>query len=298
MSSILRPTRLAALSALSAAAMLAACGGGSSSTTAAAPAPASTPTTLSGTVAVGAPITNGKLRILDASGVVVASDVAIDGNGRYADIALTGSGPWRIEACGYAGPNYTCVYSVAGSPGTANVTPLTTATMLLATGQAPDALMSGDASALTADSVAAAQTQLRSGLSGVLASAGVGAGLDFVSGALAVGSRTCYDGVLDAVGISVGQDDHPFVQITPRLGDGNLYLQQGSTSGSVTVAASAESLQLSGLETLFANMSEALASPTACAGATTGIRRSLASNARMSVGDGSLVGAAQVAEGL
>lgn len=303
MSSILRPTpltRLTALSALSAAAMLTACGGGSSSTTAAAPAPApaSAGTTLSGTVAVGAPITNGKLRILDATGAVVASDIAIDDNGHYADVALTGSGPWRIEACGYAGPNYTCVYSVAGAPGTANVTPLTTATMLLATGQAPDALMNGDASALTADNVAAAQAQLRSGLSGVLASAGVGAALDFVSGSLAAGSRTGYDGVLDAVGVSVGQDDHPFVQITPRLGDGNLYLQQGSTSGSVTVAASADSLQLSGLEVLFANMSEALAGPTACASATSGIQRSLAANARMTMGDGSVVGAAQVAEGL
>lgn len=277
--------------------MLAACGGGGSATGTTAPTVAAT--SLTGTVAVGAPITNGKLRVLDANGAVVASDIAIDADGHYADITLSGPAPYRIEACGYAGPNYLCVYSIANGAGTANVTPLTTATVLLAAGQAPDSLMSGAAPALTSDSVAAAQTQLRTSLSAILASAGVSSTMDFVSADLAAGSRTGYDGVLDAVGVSLGQDAKPFVQITPRLGQGNLYLEQGTTSGSVSGVASAASLQLSGLETLFRNMSDALVSPSACTNASTGIAHSLAAAAQMSLGDGAPVtGVAQVAEGL
>jgi hypothetical protein len=247
---------------------------------------------------VGAPITNGTLRVLDANGAVVASDVAIDADGHYADITLRGPAPYRMEACGYAGPNYQCVYSVATAAGTANVTPLTTATVLLAAGQSPDALMSGTAPGLTASSVSAAQDQLRSGLSGVLASAGVSSTIDFVSSPLTAGSRTGYDGVLDAVGVSVGQDAHAFVQITPRIGAGNLYLEQGTTSGTVTTTSSAAALQLAGLETLFRNLSDAMASASACSSDATGVRRSMAANAHMSMGDTSLDGPDQVAQGL
>lgn len=292
--------------ALSVAALLflSACGGGDASVAPPPAAPAApvapvppAPSTLSGTVAVGAPITSGKLRILDANGAVVASDVAVDADGNYAAVTLTGPAPYRIEACGYAGPNYLCVYSVASAAGTANVTPLTTATVLLAAGQAPDALMSGTAPALTAASVATAQAQLRTSLASVLASAGVASSFDFVAGSLAAGTRTGYDGVLDAVGVTLGQDANPFVQITPRLGTGNLYLEQGSSSGTVTATVSAASLQLAGLETLFRDMSASLASPAACGGST-GLQRSLGGAARLSMGGPSAQGAAQVAEAL
>jgi hypothetical protein len=291
------PTRLAAFTAVSLASLMAlsGCGGGGdgASTT------SESPTGLSGTVAVGAPITNGKLRVMDATGAVVASDVTIDADGRYEDVALTGPAPYRIEACGYAGPNYTCVYSVASGVGTANVTPLTTATVLLATGQAPDALMTGTAPALTTASVETAQTQLRTSLSSMLASAGVPNSFDFVSGSLTAGSRSGYDGVLDAVGVTVGQDANPFVQISPRIGSGNLYLEQGTSVGTMTANGSAASLQLSGLEQLFRNMTQSLASSSACASTTTGIARSLAANAQMSLGDGGpATGVAQVAQGL
>ena len=277
---------------------VAGCGGGTDFTTSAVPASSgSNPTALSGTVAVGAPITNGKLRILDANGAVVASEVAIDADGHYADVTLTGPAPYRLEACGYAGPNYLCVYSIANAAGTANVTPLTSAMVLLATGAAPDAMMATDAPAVSASGVAAAQDQLRASLAGVLSGAGVPATLDFVSGSLAAGSRSGYDGVLDAVGVSVGQDALAFVQITPRLGSGNLYMQQGSTVGTVT-AANTANLGLSGIETLFRNMSASMASATACADANTGIRRSLSAIAQMTLGDEAAQGPDNVAAGL
>lgn len=308
-SSAMRHGALTALTSLSLAitALLSACGGGSSASApvaAAAPAaPASAASApakaLGGTVAVGAPITSGKLRVLDATGAVVAADVTIDANGKYANVTLTGPAPYRIEACGYAGPNYLCVYSVADEGGTANVTPLTTATVLLAAGKAPDSLMTGTATTLTTDTVATAQTQLRTSLASVLTSAGISSSINFVSADLTAGSRTGHDGVLDAIGVSVGQDAKPFVQITPRIGTGNLYLEQGSTSGTVTASSSAGTLKLGELETLFKRMSDAFASASACSNANTGIGQFLATQARMSLGDGDITeGKDKVAAGL
>ncbi len=294
------PFRATSAIAAGFACMLAAgCGGGADFMTTAGPAAAgsSNSTALAGTVAVGAPITNGKLRLLDANGAVVAQDVAIDADGHYTGVTLTGPAPYRLEACGYAGPNYLCVYSVANEGGTANVTPLTSAMVLLATGASPDAMMLPAAPAVSASGVSTAQDQLRTSLSGVLSSAGVSNTLDFVSGALTAGSRSGYDGVLDAVGVSVGQDTQAFVQITPRLGSGNLYMQQGSTVGTVT-AANTSSLGLSGIETLFRNMSAAMASATACADANGGIRRSLSAGAQMTLGDSAAQGPDNVAAGL
>lgn len=292
--------RLHRLTSVSLAALmgLAACGGGGTTTAPVAAPAAVVPSGLTGSVAVGAPITNGKLRVLDATGAVVASDVVIDADGRYANVALSGPAPYRIEACGYAGPNYLCVYSVASAAGTANVTPLTTATVLLAAGAAPDTLMSGTASSLSAATVSTAQDQLRSSLSSVLSAAGVTGAFDFVSGSLDAGSRTGYDGLLDAIGVNVGQDAQPFVQITPRLGTGNLYLEQGVSTGTVTAAAGASSLQLGGIETLFRNMTTAVGSASACAAEATGMQRSMAANARMSIEGPALQGAALVAQGL
>ena len=291
------PLRLtSALATAFACATFAGCGGGADFIVADSSGGAST-TSLAGTVAVGAPITNGKLRVLDASGAVVASGVTIDADGHYADVTLTGPAPWRLEACGYAGANYLCVYSVATAAGTANVTPLTSAMVLLATGASPDAMMAPNAPAVSASGVTSAQDQLRASLSGVLAGAGVSGTLDFVSGSLSAGSRSGYDGVLDAVGVSVGQDTQPFVQITPRIGSGNVYMQQGSTVGTVT-AANTANLGLGGIETLFRNMSASMASATACTDATTGIRRSLSSIAQMTLGDEAAQGPDNVAAGL
>ncbi|MBC7955182.1 MAG: hypothetical protein H7Y33_04835, partial [Cytophagales bacterium] len=234
--------------------LLAACGGSPSSSTPVVTAPA---TSLSGTVAVGAPITDGTLRVLDVSGTVVASGITVGSDGSYTIPTLTGTGPYRIEACGYAGSNYQCIYSVAQGPGTANVTPLTSATVLLATNQSPSDLMSGDGSNLTTSAVDAAQTRLRSSLAGVM-SGNVSAGFDFVSGSLDAGSRSGYDRVLDSIGVNTGVDGSPFVQITPRLGSGNIYLDQTTTAGTLTVATGASSLSLTGLETLFQGMSAAM----------------------------------------
>lgn len=277
-------------------AVLSACGG-SSGVAASAP-PVVAAKTLTGTAAVGAPMTSGKLRVLDATGAVVAHDVVIGADGTYDAGTLAGTGPWRVEACGYTGANYGCMYSVAEAAGTANVTPLTTAMITLATGQSPEAIMEAGGSAPAATALAAAQSQLQAGLASTLSDAGVSSTFDFTTGSLAAGTRSGYDRILDAVSVTTGDDDGAFVQVTPRLGDGNLYLTTGTTSGTITAATGAAALPLGGLETLFTKMTAAVASASTCADANTGLASLVASDARMNMGGGGLRGGAAVAGGL
>jgi hypothetical protein len=279
-------------------AMLSACGGGSaSSTPPVAPPVAPTATHLTGTAAVGAPMTQGKLRVLDATGTVVAHDITINDDGSYDAGALTGTAPWRVEACGYTGANYGCIYSVAQAAGTANVTPLTTAMITLATGQTPDTIMTGSAPSATA--LGAAQTQLQTGLASTLSDSGVASNFDFTTGALAAGTRSGYDRILDAVHVTTGTDDGAFVQVTPRLGDGNLYLTTGSTTGTITTSAGAAALPLGTLETLFKKMTAAAASASACSDPVIGLATVVSSDAHMSMGDGGgMNGGAAVSAGL
>lgn len=280
--------------AATAAALLGACGGRSPVAT----APSEAATGLSGTVAVGAPLSDARVRVLDATGAVVASDIVVDADGGYSVPELTGTAPFRIEACGNAGAGWQCIYSMAAQAGTANVTPLTTASLLLASGQTPQALMAGSAGTPDAAALVEAQQQLRTHLTPVLDSSGVPADMDFFAGTLVAGQRTGYDRLLDSLGVTTGVDGQPFVQFTPRLGEGNLFMQSGSSSGALQSDAGASSLPLAGLETLFQNMTAAFASATACSDATTGLAQSLAANARMSMDGMSAQGAEAVAQAL
>ncbi|CAH0349194.1 DUF2125 domain-containing protein [Aquabacterium sp. CECT 9606] len=278
--SVIRQNRQRLLVAVSFAGLglLAACGGGGSSDPAT--GPSASGNTLSGTVAVGAPMTDAQVRILDSDGQVVSSQVGVDAAGVFTGVALTGTGPYRIEACGHVGDNYRCVYSVSQGAGVANVTPLTTAAVLLATGESPEDLMSGPGTSLDASSMAAAQSTLRTGLAGILADAGVSPNFDFISGDLSAGTRTGYDRVLDSVGVTTGEANAPFVQITPRLGTGNLYLEAGlAPQGALTVDSHAANVSLTGIETLFQNMSLAMVNDTACRANLPGL---LATTASMS----------------
>jgi hypothetical protein len=274
-------------------ALLSACGGGSGAATSAPSAQ-----TLSGAVAVGAPITSGTLRVLDAAGNVVAHDVPVAADGSYSGVTLTGDGPWRIEACGYAGANYGCIYAVAQAGGTANVTPITSALITLASGAAPGAMMQAGASAPDAAHLGDAQSQLRTGLAGTLHDAGVAGDFDFTTGALAAGTRSGYDRILDAVAVTTGSDSGAFVQVQPRLGDGNLYLTPGSTTGTITTAAGASSLPLGGVETLFRHISAGMASASACSDPSSGVANFVAADARVNLGGGRATGRADVAAGL
>lgn len=285
-----------------AAAGLAACGGGSGGGTApqpsaglpagdTAPAANGTPTTgavgkLAGTVAVGAPIVDGTLTVRDADGQTVAADVPIGPDGRYANVDLTGRGPWRLQACGQAGGQWTCLGSLVRTPGTGNVTPLTDAMVALG--------------GVDPDGVARTQGTLRTALAPMMTDAGLRSDFDFVTGELVAGSRTGYDRLLDGIGVSTGEDDAPFVQITPRLGGGNLYLRPNAApEGELRLDSGARITPLAGLDALFLRLSDAIASRQACADPATGLAASLASHARLTRDDGStVVGPAAVAAAL
>ncbi len=281
------PCRLALVAAAATlASLLAACGSGDSPT----PAPPPAPATLAGTAAVGAPFVDGQLRVIDATGAVVAEGVPLDAAGRFSAIVLTGTGPWRLEACGWAAAEWTCLQSVAYAAGTANVTPLTTAALVLASGTPAEELMA--AAAPSAAALATAQGTLASSL----ATLG-GGSVDYFGGVLDAGSRTGYDRLLDAVQVNMGSDGQPFVQLTPRLGSGNVFVQSGSAAqGSLSATGAAANLPLAQLEALFTRLNSALVSEVACRHATTGLASQLADDARMSFGPEPLQGAAAVSD--
>lgn len=273
------------------------CGGDGGGTAApvAPPAP-ETPRTLSGAVAVGAPMSDGRLRVLDADGNVVVSDLVIDEDGSYPAVTLSGNGPWRLEACGHAGEEFRCLHAVAAAPGTAHVTPLTSAAVLLAGQNRPEALMNGAAAALTGTRLAEAQAQLRASLGGLLAANGLAGDFDFTAGALAAGSRSGYDGLLDALGVNLGQDGRPFVQFTQRLGGGNLFLDTaGNRIGALSADATAASLDLPGLQAIAARFNAALAGADACAQPATGLRSIVADAALLAMEGAALSGGDAVA---
>jgi hypothetical protein len=279
---------------------LAACGGdgGGSTDNDSASAP-----TISGTAAVGAPLSAGVLRVVDATGAVVADQVALQADGRFSGVRLVGTGPWTLEACGYAGAHWTCVYSVAQRGGTTHVTPLTSALVLLATGRSPEALPGAgagvDPTALTTAltvALPAAQEALRGALAPMLADAGLSPDVDLFGGELVAGSRMGHDRLLDAVQVHTGVDGVPFVQLASRLGGGTVYLTPGAPAlGALSADAAAVTLPLAGLQTLFARMSAAIASAEACAHPGTGLATTLAADASLSLGGAAAAGADDVA---
>ncbi|MES2661826.1 MAG: hypothetical protein V4629_00840 [Pseudomonadota bacterium] len=253
-------------------------------------------TGLSGDVATGAPLTDALLRILDASGEVVVENVEVNADGSYSNVALTGEGPYRIEVCGYSGPEYLCLYSVAQGNGIANVTPLTSAIVLLATGEDPGSLMSGAVEGLDESDIEDVQTTLQETLESVLDNADLSDDFDFISGSLNAGSRTGYDRVLDVLDITTGVDDAAFVQISPRLGEGNLYLEAGAAAeGELTIDDSAADLSLTSLEVLFNNMSAAMESQEACLNETTGLASQISTNSQFAGEDEPAFGPTEVA---
>jgi hypothetical protein len=290
-----RRLRATSLACAVAALVASGCGGSGGGDT---PTPQA-PRTLSGTVAVGAPMSDGRLRVLDAQGNVVASDLVVGEDGSYPAVTLAGNGPWRLEACGHAGADYRCLYAVAAAPGTAHVTPLTSAAVLLAGQDRPEALMDGPAATLSGERLAAAQAQLRASLGGLLAANGLPEGFDFVGGTLSAGSRSGYDGLMDALGVHLGQDDRPFVQFTSRLDGGNLYLDTAGTRiGTLSADATAATLDLPGLQQMVARMNAALAGAEACAHPSNGLRAVVADAAQIAMDEGSLSGGDAVAQAM
>jgi hypothetical protein len=83
-----------------------------------------TRSTLSGTVAVGAPMLDATISVKDANGVVASAPVARDGSYRLSLAGLTA--PFSLQACGFVAGNHGCYDGVIDEGGVGNVAPLTT----------------------------------------------------------------------------------------------------------------------------------------------------------------------------
>lgn len=246
------------------AAMIAGCGGGGSSPAAAVlpapvPAPAPAVTTLSGTVAVGAPMLNAVVTVKDAAGVTRSANATSDG--AYSGLSIAGlTAPFRIEACGLMDGGTSCFYAVAAQGGTANVTPLTHAVVALALNAEPASMFAetGAADAPAAAAMTAQQDKLKTVLADVLAKAGLDS-VDFTTTAFKA-DRTGMDKVLDLVHISTGSDTAgktAFVQLESLGGAGSVYLDKSAAAPKLAVGASAD-VDMRGIAKVFEGLSSAL----------------------------------------
>ena len=246
---------------------LSACGGGGSSSgssTAAQPA-SNAATVMSGTVAVGAPMLNATVTVVGANDQRVSTSA--DANGSYANLDVSQlTAPYRIQACGLAGGQYECYYSVVQTAGVGNVTPLTDATVALAAGANAATVLTG--AAPSASALNSSEATLQSYLGPVLAAAGVASGSSFSTTPF-VANHTGMDKVLDAVKVTSGQNDGvTFVQLEGVVGYGNAYMDTtGARSGTLDTAAllSGMSVDLSGISTIFQGLGNAIGSSSVSA---------------------------------
>jgi hypothetical protein len=82
-----------------------------------------TPSSLSGTVALGAPMRDATVSLKDANGRVASAPVALDGS--YRGLPLDGmTPPFSLQACGLVDGNYGCHDGIIDASGSGNVTPL------------------------------------------------------------------------------------------------------------------------------------------------------------------------------
>lgn len=234
-------------------------------------------------VAAGLAMTGATVTVLDETGKVIASAKPVTAAGTYGPITLTGTGPFRLQACGTAGDRALCVWG-ATMGGTLNLTPLSSAVTVLASGQPPEALMSGAVQGLTDIALASAQNQLRAVLASALTDAGLASDFDLLAGTLTPGSHTGYDRVLDTIDVGLGLDgSKAFVTLGSALGSGWAYLESGTTTGSLTTNAAAAGIDHAGIDTLFKALGAVMPFVAKCSIPSTGLKPLLDTNVRASV---------------
>jgi hypothetical protein len=223
---------------------------------------------VSGIAAAGLALTGGTVRVLDATGkpvTVTNKDIAAS-TGAYGPITLGNAVPYRIEACGTLGDKRVCLWGSTRVGGTVNLTPLTSAITVLASGQSPETLMTGAAQGLTEADITAAHAQVRTPLAPALAEAGLASDFDLLAGPLTAGSHTGQDRLLDTVAVAAGADTKAYVALSSRFGTGVAYLEPGATpQGSLGLdAAATAALDLPGLNQLFTSMNAAIQLKDSC----------------------------------
>ena len=217
-------------------------------------------------MAAGLALTGGTVRVLDATGkaLTIASNKVAASTGAYGPITLGTAMPYRIEACGTVGDKPVCLWGATNQGGTLNLTPLTSAITMLASGQSPETLMTGAAQGLADTDIAAAHTQLRTALASALTDAGLASNFDLLTGALTPGSHTGYDRLLDTVSVSLGLDSKAYIALNSSLGSGTAYLEPGTSLGSLSLNAAAATVDFPGIDSLYKALGAAMPVANTC----------------------------------
>ena len=213
--------------------LLTACGGGGSSSVdasagsaagaavpaapaASAPAPAPTPTVvrLSGVAALGAPMSDATVRVVDATGQVVGTTTTHPADGSYAVTLKPSLAPLMVQASGTDSTGQPLVLhsavSALAATSFANITPLSEAVVALALGGDPKPVFSNAAttpSALAALlSLSASQDLVKTLVKTNLSDAKVGDAkkLDLLADAAFKANKTGVDLALETVALSYG----------------------------------------------------------------------------------------------
>lgn len=188
---------------------LAACGGGGGNGASAPNATGNeTPSSMTGTVAIGSALTGATVTVIDATGKTASATSGTDGT--YS-VSIAGmSAPFLISAADPSGAAST-LYSVAASlptgttaPVVANVTPLTTAVAALLTqsGNPLDLTAVGGLSSVSQSAVSASVAKLDAAIAPILTANGLSATSFDPIGATFTPNQTGADAVIDSVAVT------------------------------------------------------------------------------------------------
>ncbi len=206
--------------AMATAGLLVACGGSPSNSTPS--TGGGTSLTLSGVAAKGAALASASVEAVCAAGTGTATAGA---DGSYTLTVTNGALPCVLEATGTGADAGLVLHSVAtgtGSTATSNITPVTELLVAQLTGQDPAAFMAAANattlnSTVTTTNVNAAKTEIIATLSAAgLDTTALGTA-DMVSGTLAAGTGSGYDGVLDALGTALASSGTTLAQLTQAV---------------------------------------------------------------------------------
>ncbi|WP_374591927.1 hypothetical protein [Aquabacterium sp.] len=252
-------------------------GGGSSSSDASNHATASS-TSMSGTVASGAPMV-GTVTVIDSTGAT--RTVTIQANGSYTVDVSGMTGPFLFRAVGTVAGRTVALASAATSSDTGNtinITPFTDLLVANIVGMAVENYLANHttAPALTSSGLEAASTALTQRLAPIFSAAGLSTSYDLLHASFAA-DHTGFDKLMDAVTVAVDATTDT-ATIVDKLNTGTALLTDNLASTSDTTQATAVSTttlaavdDLTAIETLLTTISGYFASSVPSA-SNTGLR--------------------------
>ena len=206
------------------------CGGGGSSSTSSTTAP--TISTMSGTAATGAPITNAAVTIFDSKGNAVCNTTT-DANGAYtcAGIDTTNNpGPYIVKVVGGVGDSVDTLYAVAASAGTANISHISNA-MAASLAKGNPASLEAGTSSTTAD-VSKVESGFQAALSSLYAS------FNFTGSVVTGAFNSTMDGILDNTHANALGDGTTELGSSQGFAEDGLMGDSGVTTGSSALMVS------------------------------------------------------------